>query len=81
VGGFTHRVKKKTNTLTGPRHRQALVGTGNTVSILFGINGLTNKPSDLVGPSFPENAISPLRDRLKAPRLASFPAPYPALFV
>jgi len=61
MGGFTHRVKKKTIALTGARHRQALVGTGNTISILFGVNGLTNKPSDLVGPPFPENAISPLR--------------------
>ena len=30
--------------------RKALVGTGRAISILFGINKLRNKPSDLVGP-------------------------------
>ena len=29
-----------------------LVGTGRAISILFGINGLRNKPSYLVGPRF-----------------------------
>ena len=31
-----------------------LVGTGRTISVLFGINGVRNKRSHLVGPPFPE---------------------------
>jgi len=31
-----------------------LVGTGRAISILFGINRVTNQQSHLVGPSFPE---------------------------
>jgi len=34
--------------------RSDLVGTGRTISILFGINGVKNKQSHLVGPPFPE---------------------------
>jgi len=32
--------------------RKALAGTGRAISVLFGINGLRNKPSYLVGPPF-----------------------------
>ena len=32
--------------------RKALVGTGRAISVLFGINGLRNKPSYLIGPPF-----------------------------
>ena len=32
--------------------RKALVGTGRAISVLFGINGLRNKSSYLVGPPF-----------------------------
>ena len=32
----------------------AASGTGRTISILFGINGVRNKRSHLVGPPFPE---------------------------
>ena len=34
--------------------RSDLVGTGRANSILFGINGVRNKQSHLVGPPFPE---------------------------
>jgi len=34
--------------------RSDLVGTGRAISILFGINGVSNKWSHLVGPPFPE---------------------------
>ena len=34
--------------------RSDLVGTGRTISVLFGINGVRNKRSHLVGPPFPE---------------------------
>ena len=33
--------------------RKALVCTGWSISVLFGINGLRNKQSHLVGPPFP----------------------------
>ena len=39
--------------VSGLACRKALVGTGRAISILFGINGLRNKPSYLVGPPFP----------------------------
>ena len=34
--------------------RGDLVGTGRAISVHFGINGVRNKRSHLVGPSFPE---------------------------
>ena len=45
MGGFTRRVQTA---------RSDLVGTGRAISILFGINGVRNKRSHLVGPPFPE---------------------------
>ena len=33
--------------------RNDLVGTGRAISIVFGINGVRNKQSHLVGPPFP----------------------------
>ena len=38
--------------MSGLTCRMALVGTGRAISVLFGINGLGNKPSYLVGPPF-----------------------------
>ena len=35
--------------------RSDLVGTGRAISILFGINGVRNQRSHLVGPPFPES--------------------------
>jgi len=34
--------------------RSNMVGTGRAISIFFGINGVRNKRSHLVGPPFPE---------------------------
>ena len=34
--------------------RSDLVGTGRAISVLFGINGVRNQQSHLVGPPFPE---------------------------
>ena len=33
--------------------RNDLVGTGRAISVLFGVNGVRNKRSHLVGPPFP----------------------------
>ena len=33
--------------------RNDLIGTGRAISVLFGINGVRNKRSHLVGPLFP----------------------------
>jgi len=38
--------------MSGLTCRKALVGTGRAISVLFGINGLRNKPSYLVVPPF-----------------------------
>jgi len=40
--------------VSGLVFRSDLVGTGRAVSILFGINGVRNERSHLVGPPFPE---------------------------
>ena len=40
--------------VSGLVFRSNLVGTGRAISILFGINGVRNKRSHLVGPPFPE---------------------------
>ena len=46
--------------------RSDLVGTGRAISVLFGIYGVRNKRSHLVGPPFPEfkARFSPLLERL-----------------
>ena len=41
--------------------RSDLVGTGRAISILFGINGVRNQRSHLVGPPFPEFKANFLR--------------------
>ena len=51
--------------VSGLIFRSNLVGTGRAISILFGINGVGNKWSHLVGPPFPEfKAYIPLRGYL-----------------
>ena len=40
--------------VSGLVFRSDLVGTGRAISILFGINGVRNKRSHLVGPPFSE---------------------------
>ena len=46
---------KDTNSMamSGLISRNDLVGTGRTISVLFGVNGVRNKQSHLVGPPFP----------------------------
>ena len=53
-GGWVHL--KGANSMATSRlvFRSDLVGTGRAISILFGINGVRNKRSHLVGPPFPE---------------------------
>ena len=38
---------------SGLTSRSDLVGTGRAISVLFGLNGVRNKRSHLVGPPFP----------------------------
>ena len=40
--------------VSGLVFRSDLVGTGRAISVLFGINGVRNQQSYLVGPPFPE---------------------------
>ena len=49
MGGCTQRVQT-----AGLVLKSDLVGTGRAISALFGINGVRNKRSHLVGPPFPE---------------------------
>jgi len=39
--------------VSGLVSRYDLVGTGRAISVLFGVNGVRNKQSYLVGPPFP----------------------------
>ena len=54
VGGCTQRVQTCSKAVSGLGCRDNLVGTGRAISDLFGINGVRNKQSHLVGPPFPE---------------------------
>jgi len=53
-GGWVH--PKGANSMAASRlvFRSDLVGIGTAIFILFGIDGVTNKRSHLVGPPFPE---------------------------
>ena len=51
-GGWVHPKGANSMAVSGLTCRKALVGTGRAISVLFGINGLRNKPSYLVGPPF-----------------------------
>jgi len=53
-GGWVHPKGANSMVVSGLIFRRDLVGTGRAVSILFGINGVRNKRSQLVGPPFPE---------------------------
>jgi len=53
-GGWVHSKGKNSMAASGLVFRSDLVGTGKAISILFGINGVRNKRSHLVGPPFPE---------------------------
>ena len=51
-GGWVHPKGVNSTAMSGLACRKALIGTGRAISVLFGINGLRNKPSYLVGPPF-----------------------------
>jgi len=53
-GGWVHPKGAYTIATSGLVFRSNLVGTGRAISILFGINGVRNQQSHLVGPLFPE---------------------------
>ena len=53
-GGWVHPKGANSMATSGLVLRSNLVGTGRATSILFGINGVRNKRSHLVGPPFPE---------------------------
>ena len=53
-GGWVHPKGANGMAASGLVFRSDLVGTGRAISILFGINGVRNKRSHLVGPPFPE---------------------------
>ena len=53
-GGWVHPKGANSMAASGFVFRSDLVGTGRAISILFGINGVRNQRSQLVGPPFPE---------------------------
>jgi len=56
-GGWVHPKGANSMAASGLVFRSNLVGTGRAISVLFGINGATNKRSHPVGPSFPRVEI------------------------
>ena len=54
-GGWVHPKGANSMAASGLVFRSDLVGTGRAISILFGINGVRNQRSHLVGPPFPES--------------------------
>jgi len=53
-GGWVHVSGANSMAVSGLISRSDLVGTGRAISILFGINGVRNQRSHLVGPPIPE---------------------------
>ena len=51
-GGWVHLKGANSMAESGFVFRSDLVGTGRAISILFGINGVRNQRSHLVGPPF-----------------------------
>ena len=52
-GEWVHPKGANSMAMSGLVFRSDLVGTGRAISILFGINGVTNQRSHLVGLPFP----------------------------
>jgi len=52
-GGWVHPKGANSMAMSGLISRNNLVGTGRAISVLFGINGVRNEQSHLVGPPFP----------------------------
>ena len=53
-GGWVHPKGVNSMDASGLILRSNLFGNGRAISVLFGINGVRNKQSHLVGPPFPE---------------------------
>ena len=53
-GGWVHPKGANSMAVSELVFRSDLVGTGRAITIFYGINGVKNKPSHLVGPPFPE---------------------------
>ena len=53
-GGWMHPKDANSMAVSGLVFRSDLIGTERAISILFGINGVRNQRSHLVGPPFPE---------------------------
>ena len=53
-GGWEHSKGANSMAASGLVFRSNLVGTGRAISTLFGINGVRNQRSHLVGPPSPE---------------------------
>ena len=53
-GGWVHPEGANSMAASELVLRSDLVGTGRAIFVLFGINGVRNKRSHLVGPPFPE---------------------------
>ena len=53
-GRWVHPKGANSMAASGFAFRSNLVGTGRAIFILFGISGVKNKRSHLVGPPFPE---------------------------
>jgi len=53
-GGWVHPNGANSMAVSGLILRSDLVGTERAISVLFGINGVRNKQSHLLGPPFPE---------------------------
>jgi len=51
--GWVHLKGANSRAASGLGCRNDLVGTGRTISVLFGTNGVRSKLSHLVGPLFP----------------------------
>jgi len=51
-GGWVHSKGVNSMVASGFVFRSDLVGTGRAISVLYGINGVRNKRSHLVGPPF-----------------------------
>ena len=61
-GGWVHPKGANSMAASGLVLKSDLVGSGRAISVLFGINGVRNKRSHLVGPPFPEfKAVFQLR--------------------
>jgi len=52
-GGWVHPKGENSIAVSGLVSKSNLVGTGRAIFCLFGINGLRNEQSHLVGPPFP----------------------------